>query len=187
MRKIFGMNRHQKAAHKVGERQAGKEQIQELLALSSSADAEDRLMAAENLCPCHVRTRIPAVWDALFRMMEDEDWRVRRAAWHTIEDGGKPSDDEGARRLEQILERESNPKVRKLAEATLNKVLGHRRSTDMAGLWIASKPIVRQRGKCDFCAAASTFVELEPSTLIPTGSDHRAALICETCSNSSRK
>ena len=92
MPKTKGLNPHQKAAQKVGERRAGREQIAELLEKSKSEDADDRCEAAENLCPCHVRRRIPEVWDALYRMLEDPDVRVRRAAWHTLEDGGTPDD-----------------------------------------------------------------------------------------------
>jgi hypothetical protein len=181
MRKTFGMNKHQKAAHKKGERQAGKEQVAELLVLAESDDPDDRLVAAENLCPCHVRTHIPAVWEALYRMMEDTDRRVRQAAWHTVEDGGKPSDEEGAARLEAIFGREKDLKIRKFAEATLSKVLAERRNRDRAVLWLAGRPEIKQRGKCDFCGESDVFVSLEPSTLIPSGNDYRAALICENC------
>ena len=59
-------------------------------------------MAAKNLCPCHVRTRIDEVWDALYRMMEDDHAKVRWAAWHTLEDGGYPQDDA---RMDAILEK----------------------------------------------------------------------------------
>src|SRR5262245_29283704 len=112
MRKTFGMNKHQKAVYKKGEQKVSKEQVAELLEMSESGDPEARLVAAENLCPCHVRTRIPAVWDALFRMMEDEDARVRRTAWHTIEDGGKPTTEEEVERLERLCRQEKEPKVR---------------------------------------------------------------------------
>src|SRR5258706_16113998 len=115
MRKTFGMNKHQKAAHKQGERQAGREQIQELLVMAESEEREDRLIAAENLCPCHVRARIPAVWEALYRLMEDPGRQVRQAAWHTIEDGGKPADEAGSDLLEALCRKETDPKVKQFA------------------------------------------------------------------------
>ena len=77
-------NRHQKLARRPGEHRVGSEQIAELLEFSLSDDAEERLEAAENLCPYHVRTRIDEVWDALYRMMQDDNVRVRKAAWHTL-------------------------------------------------------------------------------------------------------
>lgn len=73
-----GLNPHQKAVYRVGERRAGSEQIAELLELARSTDAEDRCHAAENLCPCHVRKRIETVWEALFALLEDPDVKVRR-------------------------------------------------------------------------------------------------------------
>ena len=88
----LGLNKHQKAAFRQGERRVRKDEIENLIDLSRSEDPKGRLIAARNLCPCHVRTRIEAVWEALFRMLEDPDVPVRRAAWHTLEDGGKPVD-----------------------------------------------------------------------------------------------
>jgi hypothetical protein len=79
-----------------------EEQVAELLAMAQSNDEADRLSAAENLCPCHVRTRIPAAWDAIYLMMEDSSPRVRQAAWHTIEDGGKPGDEVSVDLLERL-------------------------------------------------------------------------------------
>ncbi|HLK60094.1 MAG TPA: HEAT repeat domain-containing protein [Chthonomonadaceae bacterium] len=181
MKKQLGRNKHQKAAHKIGERHVSKEQVAELLEMSVSDNAEDRLAAAENLCPCHVRTRIPAVWEALYRMMQDSDPRVRQAAWHTIEDGGRPNDEAGERELERIYQAETHPKVKKFAELTLTKVLGPRRDKDMAALWLAGRPEIKQRGKCDFCGETDVFVTYERNTLIPAADTPRPALICEAC------
>jgi hypothetical protein len=183
MRKTFGMHKQQKAVYKQGEQHVGKEQIAELLLLAESEDAEDRLTAAENLCPCHVRTRIPSVWEALYRMMEDADARVRQAAWHTIEDGGKPGDEAGVELLERICRQEKDPKVKRFAEHTLDKVLGRRGEKDMALLWLAARPEVKMRGKCDFCAATDVFVERDFQTMIPMGNDTRPALTCAKCSH----
>ncbi|MCB0187660.1 MAG: HEAT repeat domain-containing protein, partial [Caldilineaceae bacterium] len=88
MAKRKGMNRYQKAAFRPGEHRTRQGDIEILLALAQSEDAEERCYAAQNLCPCHVRRRIDDVWQALYQMMEDPDVRVRRAAWHTLEDGG---------------------------------------------------------------------------------------------------
>ena len=54
------------------------ESIQELLALSQSPEPEERRFAAEFLC--HVRRRIDEVCDALYRMLEDPELKVRKAA-----------------------------------------------------------------------------------------------------------
>ena len=181
MKKSLGSIKHQKRVHKKGEPQVSKEQVAELLVMAGSEDAEDRLIAAQNLCPCHVRTRIPAVWDALYKMMEDLDARVRHAAWHTIEDGGKPGDEASVELLERLCRQETDPKVRQFAERTLTKVLEPRGEKELTRLWLAGRPEIKMRGKCDFCAATNVFVERDLETMIPEGSVVRAALMCAEC------
>ena len=106
-----GLNKYQRAAFRPGEQRVGREEIQELLQMSRSADPEDRLQAASFLCPCHVRRSIDEVWKALYRMLEDQDARVRRAAWHTLEDGGKPDDPALDEIIERTLERDTDKQV----------------------------------------------------------------------------
>ena len=91
-RRRKGLNRHQKAVFKAGEHRVRGEELDRLIELADSTDLAERLHAAENLCPCHVRKRVEAAWEALYRLMQDPDVRVRRAAWHTLEDGGCPND-----------------------------------------------------------------------------------------------
>ncbi len=178
------MNKHQKAAHRPGERQVGRKDIAELLELSCSADADDRLEAATWLCPCHVRRRIDTVWEALYRLMEDEDWRVRRQAWHTIEDGGKPSDPEALKKLETLFGKETHPKVLGIARSSMEKAFGpNREKADMIALHAAAREH-RERGKCDFCGESNVLVDLDLETLIPTNDLPRAARICDKCAKS---
>jgi hypothetical protein len=177
MRKVLGRNKHQKAAHRVGEPRVGREQIEELLELSHSSDAADRAYAAGLLCPCHVRRRIPEVWDALFRMMEDSDVAVRRAAWHTLEDGGRPDDARMDAILERALRTEKDTQVLRF----VHHVAGPRRQREEVALRAAARPAPRQRGKCDFCGATNVPVERDLETMIPTAELPRAALICDTC------
>lgn len=177
MRKTLGMNKHQKEAHRVREKQVGREEIQELLEQSHSEDPEERLAAAEYLCPCHVRRRIEAVWEALYRLLEDEDVRVRRAAWHTLEDGGRPDDPTLDTILERTLRQESDPQVRRFAA----KIAGPRRDKELVLARLAGRPQPRQRGRCDFCGESNVFVEKDLETMIPTGDLPRPALICDRC------
>ena len=48
-----------------------------------------------------MRERIGEAWQALYRMLDDDNVKVRRVAWHTLEDGSK-FDDPG---LDEIIER----------------------------------------------------------------------------------
>src|SRR5438445_5690185 len=127
MRKAAGMNRHQKAAHRVGERRVGREEIAELLEQAASHDPDERLAAAQYLCPCHVRRRIAAVWEALYRLLEDADVRVRRAAWHTLEDGGRPDDPA----LDAILERALRTETDRTVLGFARHVAGPRRDREL--------------------------------------------------------
>src|SRR5215211_4327628 len=128
MRRTLGMNKHQKAVYRVGEPRVGREQIEELLDKSHSEDAADRLEAASYLCPCHVRRRIEPVWEALYRLLEDEDVEVRRAAWHTLEDGGRPDDP----KLDAIVERVSKTESDRTVLRFIQQIGGVRRDRELA-------------------------------------------------------
>lgn len=177
MRKTFGMNKHQKAVYRPGERRVGREQIAELLVKSESDDADDRCEAAENLCPCHVRRHIEPVWAALYRMLEDPEARVRRAAWHTLEDGGTPDDPALDPIIERQLENETDRQVRHLME----QVIGPRRERERHRLRALGQYRPRTRGKCDFCGDSNAFVERDYETQIPDGDHYRPGWACEAC------
>jgi HEAT repeat protein len=180
MRKTLGMNRHQKAAHKAGEKRLGPDEIPELLEMSRSEDPEARLVAAQYLCPCHVRRRIETVWEALYRLLEDPDVRVRRAAWHTLEDGGRPQDPVMDDILKRILESEKDPQVRRFAE----EFAGPRAQQERLTATLAARPLPKRRGRCDFCGASDVFVDRDLETMIPADGFPRAAWICEQCKKS---
>jgi hypothetical protein len=177
MQKSKGMNRHQKAVYTPGERRAGREQIEELLLKSRSEEVEDRCEAAENLCPCHVRRRIPEVWEALYRMLEDPEVTVRRAAWHTLEDGGRPDDPALDSIIERALATETDRQVRRFAEM----IAGPRREKEMHLLRAQGANQPKTRGKCDFCGQSNIFVERDYSVEIPAGDHYRPAWKCGEC------
>jgi hypothetical protein len=113
--------------------------------------------------------------------MEDEDWRVRRQAWHTIEDGGKPSDPDIVTHLKRLRDAETDPKVRKFADFTWKKVFGTQlEDEERARLWAVSRER-KERGKCDFCGLSNVFVTRDMETMIPTDGLPRAAWICDQC------
>ena len=177
-RRNSGLNRHQKAWRKPGEERVSREDIAELLRLSESGDPEDRIVAATYMCPCHVRHRNEEVWKALYRMMEDEDARVRRRAWHTLEDGGCPTDPAFEPIVRRALYTETDRQVlgfaRQFAEPFLNE--------DAVSRIREEKPAGRQLGKCDFCGSTRVPVAQDYATAIPAGGMTRAAWICDECS-----
>ena len=171
-------NRYQKAAHRAGDVRVRRAQVDQLLALSGSSSAEDRLVAAKFLCPCHVRGRTDDIWDAVVRLMADDDPRIRFAAWHTLEDGGVPAETGVLERLEELLLRESNPTVLRLAKDTIGPLLAQR-DRQQLGLMRHREPAMR--GKCDFCGERNVTVRRELETRIPTSGLSRTALICRRC------
>jgi hypothetical protein len=184
MRKTLGMNKHQKAAHRPGEAKVSREEVAELLLMSCSNAVDERLTAAQYLCPCHIQARLPAVWEAVFRLMEDPDRRVRLAAWHTWEDGGLPGEEAALAQMEQIYRRESDAKVRRFAESILRPILSERAAHERTRLHLAARPTPQPLGKCDFCGATNVPITRDLDTLIPAGGSNRAAWICGSCAQS---
>jgi hypothetical protein len=180
MRKTLGMNKHQKAVYRVGEPRVGRDEIQELVEQSGSGDPEERLVAAQFLCPCHVRRRIGAVWEALYRLLEDPDVRVRRAAWHTLEDGGRPDDPALDEILDRALKSETDPQVLRFAQ----QLVGPRRQQELVIARAMGRAEPKQRGRCDFCGDRGVEVVRDLNTMIPTDDLPRAAWICERCARS---
>ena len=156
----------------------GKEQIAELLEMSHSDDPKDRLVAAQFLCPCHVRKRVDEVWMALYRMLEDPDLKVRRAAWHTLDDGGRPADPILEEIFDRALENESDRRIRECAE----KYTRSRRKRAAAEERLRVYSEYTEVGKCDFCGGSNLKVKKDMETLIPVNGEQRLALICEACS-----
>jgi hypothetical protein len=171
-------NRHQKAAFRPGDARVSRAELAELLALSRSDDADERLTAATFLCPCHVRGRTEPIWQAVLNLMADADPRVRFAAWHTLEDGGVPGEEGVLERLEAALDGEADPKVRGMAELVIGPLLAER---DRRELGRMRRMDIGRRGKCDFCGMRDVIVREDFETRIPTAGLSRAALICRSC------
>ena len=176
--KTVPRNRHQKAAHRPGEKRVSRAQVDELLELSKSELAEDRLVAAKYLCPCHVRGRTDHIWNAVLGLMTDDDPRVRFAAWHTLEDGGVPGEAGVLEMLEARLRQETDPGVLGMASFAIGPLLAERDRRDLS---LMRRPAPQMRGKCDFCGERGVAVERDFETMIPTADMPRPALICQRC------
>ena len=172
-------NRHQKAAHRPGERRVSRAEVARLIGLAASEDEEDRLTAAKNLCPCHVRGRTEAIWDAVTQLMTDPAPKVRFAAWHTLEDGGIPPEPGVFERLAALFDAETDASVRRVAEEALGPALAGRERLELG--WMRRSAAPRVVGKCDFCGARDVAVERDLETMIPTAGLSRPALLCGAC------
>ena len=135
--------------------------------------------AMQNLCPCHVRKRIDAAWDALYCGLQDSDLKVRQAAWHTLEEnhGGRRDDPKLYPIMVEIAETEVDPKLRQSANSIIKKVQTvEEKKQDLLG----------QRhhyftGKCDWCGDSTAKVcQLYDSKLEIEGTV-RLAQVCDDC------
>lgn len=178
-RRRKGLNRHQKAAFKGGEHRVRGEAIPRLIEMAYSADPSERLHAAENLCPCHVRKRVEDAWEALYRLMQDKDVRVRRAAWHTLEDGGCPDDPALLPIFERAVANETDSRVRRFVELFAVPELSERSQQEAQR---AAYSPFREYGRCDFCGENGLRVRRDYETEV-TGGDGvgRLAQICQEC------
>ena len=110
----------------------------------------------------HVRTRIDEVWDALYRMMQDDNVRVRKAAWHA-------------------LEHETDRKVRRFVEMFTK---GDREREDFL-LKVKNQTLgmtdYQLQDKCDFCGESDRKVKKDFHNPLTFDGESRPAFICEAC------
>lgn len=178
MSKSFsGKNKFQKKAHRRREDRLRGEDIGYYLSLAYSDDPNDRALAMENLCPCHIRKRIDAVWVALYKGMIDPDLRVRRAAWHTLDDGGNPNDP----RLEPLLQKISRTETdTTLRQRALNLIKQTEQIEEQKRALLTQKAHTFS-GRCDWCGTSNVSVSYDYETEFDTDGTKRFALICENC------
>ena len=58
-----------------------------ILGYTHSVDADVRLEAVKQLCPCKVQKDIEVFWERVFELIHDEDTRIRKRILHIICDG----------------------------------------------------------------------------------------------------
>ena len=176
-RKKFGMNKYQRKAHKRGEDRLRGDDVEYYLSLAYSPNADDRVEAMDNLCPCHVRKSIEKVWVALYKGLVDPDLRVRKAAWHTLDDGGNPNDPRLQPLLEKITKEETD---RKLRQRALDLIAATRKVEEQKQALLAQKAHTF-RGRCDWCGESNVPVSYDHETEFEIYGSKSFALVCEAC------
>ena len=175
-------NKYQKRQQRRGEDRLRGDKIDLYLSMAYSDEPEDRIAAMDNLCPCHVRRRIDAVWEALYRGLQDADINVRRAAWHTLDDGGRPNDPQLQPILEKIAKRETDSKLRQRA---IDLIQSARQIEDRHQELVAQGADYFH-GKCDWCGATDRKVTYDYETEFEsTSGQKRFALMCSDCAGAS--
>ncbi|HKF76543.1 MAG TPA: HEAT repeat domain-containing protein [Candidatus Dormibacteraeota bacterium] len=71
----------------VGGRRLTADESDRALALTRDPEPRVRQAALMNLCPCHLRTDRPEVWERVFELAADPDVHVRKQVLHTLGDG----------------------------------------------------------------------------------------------------
>lgn len=176
-KKLTGKNKYQKKAHRRREDRLRGDDIEYYLSLAYSDNPDDRALAMENLCPCHVRKRIDAVWVALYKGMVDPDLRVRRAAWHTLDDGGNPNDPRLEPLLQKIAKIETDTTLRKRAR---NLIKQTEQIEEQKKALLAQKAHSFS-GRCDWCGTSNVSVSYDYETEFETDGTKRFVLVCEDC------
>ncbi len=99
--------------------------IADLIALSSSISAGERLDAVRAMCPCEVRANLPMVWRRLLELADDPDPRVRRSVLHNLCDGS-PAEYRAA--VLAALERMSHDPDQRVRKHARQVLAGYRRT-----------------------------------------------------------
>lgn len=120
------MGKYERARQKIGygapiaDTRTPKESVRLLIERSFDADPIVRSAVAKHLCPCHVRTNLPEVWDRLIEMTADPEPVVRRDVVHALADG---SPRERAAEIAAALEplyNDDDPRVRKMVRKVIS-------------------------------------------------------------------
>ncbi|KAL6040729.1 HEAT repeat domain-containing protein [Balamuthia mandrillaris] len=89
------------------------EDFEELLVLSKSPNASERLLALKEFCPCKVRKEVDQVWTRVLQMTDDPDDRVRYQVLHTLCDGSPREREEEIISSLEGMWNDKNEKIRK--------------------------------------------------------------------------
>ena len=103
---------------KLPEQRTSRDEIDQLLVCTASADAGERAEALRSLCPCHVKRNEPRVWDRILSLVEDPSAKVRSHVFHLLADGS-PREREGEvvaaiERMQQDPDEKLRRRARKL-------------------------------------------------------------------------
>ncbi len=176
-KKSTGKNKYQKKAHRRREDRLRGDDIEYYLSLAYSDNPDDRALAMENLCPCHVRKRIDAVWVALYKGMVDPDLHVRRAAWHTLDDGGNPNDPRLQPLLQKIAKTETDTTLRQRARNLIKET----ETIEEQKKALLAQNTHTFSGRCDWCGTSNVSVTYDYETEFETDGTKRFALVCADC------
>jgi len=99
-----------------------------VIALTHSSDSKVRKSTLRDMCPCHVKANIEALWQRIMEMHDDPDPKVRYQVMHNLCDGSPLSREADVIRTLESMHNDQDKKVRR----QVHRVLTHYRRT---GRW----------------------------------------------------
>jgi len=75
------------------------------------------------MCPCRVKTDHPDLWDALFRLAEDESAKVRNQVLHNMCDGSPEGYEDKVIECLEIFNRDPDKDIRRRAHKVMASYL----------------------------------------------------------------
>ena len=96
------------------------EDIYEIIELTRAPDAQVRLKATQQMCPCRVKDDIPEFWERIFELAMDEDANVRYQVMHNMCDGSPSSYEYKVEECLEIFNRDPDNTIRRKATQVLS-------------------------------------------------------------------
>ena len=183
MPKKSAKNQYKKRKMKKDEPRLKGNELITYLTMANSKDPKDRLEAMENLCPCRLRKRVGAAWNAIYKGLQDSDLRVRKAAWHTLEEnhGGQPNSPKLYPLMLEISETELDSKLREKAKSIVRRAQSETQSIKGRSSDLLLKRSNYFQGKCDWCGDRSMTVDYIYNNEFQIGTTVRLAQACAQC------
>ena len=99
------------------------ESITEIVELSRSDDADIRLKAVQQLCPCRIKYDNDEAWQRLFELADDSDTKVREQILHNMCDGSPPRLEAQVRDALEKFNRDEDSYIRRRAHKVIASLL----------------------------------------------------------------
>eukprot|EP01100_Stratorugosa_tubuloviscum_P001324 TRINITY_DN1295_c0_g1_i1.p1 TRINITY_DN1295_c0_g1~~TRINITY_DN1295_c0_g1_i1.p1 ORF type:complete len:117 (+),score=44.81 TRINITY_DN1295_c0_g1_i1:139-489(+) len=93
--------------------------FEEIMDGTRDSNANVRVRALRQICPCRVKKEIDELWERVFEMITDEDERVRYQVLHTLCDGSPTHMEEKVVEVLDIFRNDKCEKIKRQARRAL--------------------------------------------------------------------
>ena len=105
------------------DQRTSRDEIDDLLEQTSSADEAERVEALRRLCPCHVKRNEAHVWDRIVALVDDPSAKVRTHVMHLLADGSPRGREPQVIAAIERFQSDPDPRLRRRAR----KLMAHYR------------------------------------------------------------